>query len=81
MSLGETIDAIWEEHKKSSGWSGHVSLECNLCSALIRIQKAYEEMVQNLNVLSGPTGIAPPIGETYESVLPRDPDFEKEEAA
>lgn len=73
MSLGETIDQVRLEH--INGRVDHTS--CQTCDWIDRIQKAYEELMASLNVMRDEMSF--PIG--YESVLIRDPDFEKEEAA
>lgn len=74
MGLGEVLDGVRRKHDAAPP---HNPLGREMCDGLDRIQKAYEEMIQNLNVLDNEMSL--PIG--YESVLPRDPDFAKEEAA
>jgi hypothetical protein len=65
MSLGETIDAVIGKHAMiMEAVVNHDAERCDTCQSFAAIRKAYEEMVQSLNVLSGPTGIEPSIEAT-----------------
>lgn len=92
MSLGETLDSIRVEHEDRAVIlardAGEQHVECEMCRALDRIQKAYEEMIQGLKVLED----TPPLsadfsfddaipandGDDYDTVLSRDSEYLKD---